>query len=140
VATRSLLDPIAGTGIYPSAMVISPDDRWIATPGADGGVTVYPLSKGEPIRISSVQGDPHPFPAGWTSSGGLWVGLRGATPRLVELELPTGKIIRSVDIDLHETGADLVNARIIPDGSVLAVQYDVWRGRLELMTGIPADR
>jgi len=31
-------------------------------------------------------------------------------------------------------------ARIVPDESVIAVQYSVWRGRLELMTGIPADR
>jgi dipeptidyl aminopeptidase/acylaminoacyl peptidase len=140
VASRRLLEPIAGSDVLDEPMLISPDDRWIAAIGADSVVTVYPLSKGEPIRISSLQREPRPFPAGWTSSGALWVGLPGATPRLVKLELPTGKVIRSVDIDLHEVGGDIEDARIVPDESVIAVQYSVWRGRLELMTGIPADR
>jgi len=141
VASRKLLEPIAGSDIRTSAeLAISQDDRWLAASGADRVLTVYPLSKGEPMRISSLQTDPPPFPAGWTSSGGLWVGLPGATPRLVKLELPTGKIIRSVDIDLHEVGGDMEDARIIPDESLLAVQYSVWRGRLELMTDIPVDR
>jgi hypothetical protein len=140
VASRRLLEPIAGSDVLDEPMLISPDDRWIAAIGADRVVTVYPLSKGEPIRISSLQTEPRPFPAGWTSSGGLWVGLPGATPRLVKLELPTGKIIRSVDIDLHEVGGDMEDARIVPDESVLAVGYSVWRGRLELMTDIPVDR
>ena len=144
VATRRLLEPIAGSDVDAdadfNAVLISPDDRWLAASGPDRVVTVYSLSKGEPIRLSSLQTDPRPFPAGWTSSGALWVGLPGATPRLVKLELPTGKIIRSVDIDLHEVDGDMEGARIVPDESVIAVQYSVWRGRLELMTGIPADR
>jgi dipeptidyl aminopeptidase/acylaminoacyl peptidase len=142
VATRRLLEPIAGSDVDTdlTAVLISPDDRWLAASGPDRVLTVYPVSKGEPIRISGLQTDPPPFPAGWTSSGALWVGLPGSTPRLVKLELPTGKFIRSVDIDLHEVGGDMEDARIIPDESVIAVQYSVWRGRLELMTGIPADR
>jgi len=143
VATRKLLEPIAGSDILTgNGIVISPDDRWIAAAGADRVLTVYPVSKGEPIRISSLQADLSPFPAGWTSTGELWVGLPGATPpRLVRVEFPTGKITRSIDIDLREIGGDeITDARITPDESVLAVEYHVFRGRLELMKGIPADR
>ena len=143
VATRKLLEPIAGSDILTgNGIVISPDDRWIAAAGADRVLTVYPVSKGEPIRISSLQADLSPFPAGWTSTGELWVGLPGATPpRLVRVEFPTGKITRSIDIDLRQIGGDeITDARITPDESLLAIEYEVWRGRLELVRGIPADR
>jgi hypothetical protein len=101
-----------------------------------------PVGGGEPIRIPSAQADRRTFPAGWSSTGELWVGRRGSTsPRLVRIELPTGKITRTVDIDLHQTGSyEVWDARITPDESVLAVQYVFRRGRLELMKGIPADR
>jgi hypothetical protein len=100
-----------------------------------------PVGGGEPIRIPSAQADRRTFPAGWSSTGELWVGRRGSTsPRLVRIELPTGKITRTADIDLHQTGSyEVWDARITYE-SVLAVQYVVRRGRLELMKGIPADR
>ncbi|HZW90201.1 MAG TPA: WD40 repeat domain-containing protein [Myxococcaceae bacterium] len=143
VATRKLLEPIAGSDIIPyPAIAISPDDRWIAAAGADRVLTVYPVNKGEPIRISSLQSDLSPFPAGWTSTGELWVGLPGATPpRVVRVEFPTGKITRSIDIDLREIGGDyMTDSRITPDESLLAIEYEIWQGRLELMKGIPPDR
>jgi hypothetical protein len=143
VASRKLLEPIAGSDIRTSAeLAISQDDRWLAASGADRLLTVYPVSKGEPIRISSVPADLSPSPAGWTSTGELWVALLGATPpRLVRVKVPTGKITRSIDIDLRQLGGEeITDARITPDESVLAVEYQVWRGRLDLMKGIPADR
>jgi hypothetical protein len=146
VATRKLLEPIAGSDIYISAqsaeIAISADGLWIAATGADQVLTVYPVDKGEPIRISSLQAALSPFPAGWTSAGELWVALPGATPpRLVRIEFPTGKVTRSIDIDLRQLGADnITDARITPDESLLAIEYEVWRGRLELVRGIPADR
>jgi Tol biopolymer transport system component len=146
VATRKLLEPIAGSDIHigsqSAAIAISPDGRWIAAVGADQVVTVYPVDKGEPVRISSLQAALSPFPAGWTSGGRLWVALPGATPpRLVRVELPSEKITRSIDIDLRQLGADnMTDARITPDESLLAIEYEVWRGRLELVRGIPADR
>jgi hypothetical protein len=143
VATRKLLEPIPGSDILATAgIAVSPDDRWIATQGADRIVTVYPVGKGEPIRISSLLAGLDPFPAGWTGAGELWVALPGATPpRLVRIELPTGKITRSIDIDLRQLGAqNITDARITPDESLLAIEYEVWRGRLELVRGIPADR
>jgi WD40 repeat protein len=143
VASRKLLEPIPGSDILAyAAIAVSPDDRWIATNGADRGLTVYPVNKSEPIRISSVQADLSPSPAGWTSTGELWVLLTGATPpRLVRVEFPTGKITRSIDLDLPQIGGDEIeDARITPDESLLAVQYIVLRGRLELVRGIPADR
>jgi len=143
VVSRKLLEPIAGSDIHlHTTIAISPDDRWIAANGADGVVTVYPVNKGEPVRISSVQADLSPMPAGWTSTGELWVSLLGASPpRLVRVEFPTGKITRSIDIDLRQLGGDkITDVRITPDESLLAVEYIVWRGRLELMKGIPADR
>jgi hypothetical protein len=143
VATRKLLDPIAGSDIVGGTTIaISPDDRWIATNGADLGVTVYPVDKGDPIRISSVQAALSPSPSGWTKTGELWVVLKHASPpRLIRVELSTGKITRSIDLDLHQLGADAVtDARITQDESLLVVEYLVWRGRLELMKGIPADR
>ena len=143
VATRKLLEPIAASDLLPNAPIaISPDDQWIAAPGPDGVLTVYPVKKGEPVKISSVQADLSPLPAGWTSTGELWVSLPGATsPRLVRVELPSGKITRSMDVDLREIGGDeMAEARITPDESLLAVEYWIWRSRLELMKGIPADR
>ena len=48
---------------------------------------------------------------------------------------------RSVDIDLRQAGSyEVWDAKITPDESVLAVQYVVRPGRLELMKGIPGDR
>jgi hypothetical protein len=142
VATRKVLEPIPGSDIIPWAIAISPDDRWIATAGADHVLTVYPVSKGEPIRISSLQATLSPFPAGWSSTGELWVGLMGATPpRLVRVEFPTGKITRSIDLDPRQIGGNEIDdARITSDESLLAVEYIVFRGRLELVRGIPADR
>jgi Tol biopolymer transport system component len=141
-ATRKVLEPIAGSDVLEFGIAISPDDRWIAARAADGILTVYPVSKGEPIRLSKVQAEFSPFPAGWTRTGELWVSLLTATPpRLIRVELPTGKVTRSIDIDLRQIGGDeFDDARITPDESLLAVQYVVWRGRLELMKGIPADR
>ena len=146
MATGKLLEPIAGSNIQMGSqnagIEISPDGRWIAAAGADQVMTVYPADKGEPIRISSLQAAFSPFPAGWTSAGELWVALPGATPpRLVRVELATGKTARSIDIDLRQLGAqNITDARITPDESLLAIEYEVWRGRLELVRGIPADR
>jgi len=142
VATRKLLEPIPGSDIAQVAIAISPDDRWIAASGIDEGLTVYPVNKGEPIRISSVQADLFPTPAGWTSTGELWVLLSGATPpRLVRVEFPSGKITRTIDLDQRQFGSDAISdARITLDESLLAIEYRVWRGRLDLVKGIPADR
>jgi Tol biopolymer transport system component len=143
VATRKLLEPIAGSYIIGSTPIaIAPDDRWIAARGAHWGVTVYPVNNGDPIRISSLQAALSPQPAGWASTSELWVLLRGATPpRLARVEVPTGKITRSIDVDLRQLDGDqITDARITPDESLLAVEYMVWRGRLDLMKGIPADR
>jgi hypothetical protein len=143
VANRKLLEPIPGSDVVRNtAIAVSPDDRWIAALGADRGLTVFPVSKGEPIRIPTPQGDLSAFPAGWTSTGELWVGLPGATPpRLVRVEFPTGKITRSSDVDLRQIGGDrMTDARITPDESLLAVEYTVSRSRLELMKNIPPDR
>jgi Tol biopolymer transport system component len=144
VANRKLLDPIADGDILDTntTIAISPDDRWIAAMGSDRVLTVHPVNKGEPIRLSSLQAALSPSPAGWTSTGELWVGLRGATPpRLVRVEVPTGKITRSIDVDLRQLGGDeMTGARITPDESLLAVEYTVFRGWLDLMKGIPADR
>jgi hypothetical protein len=146
VASRKLLEPIAGSDIHigsqSAAIAISQDGRWIAAVGADQVVTVHPVDKGERVRLPSLQAALSPFPAGWTSAGELWVALPGATPpRLVRVELPTGKITRSIDIDLRQLGArNITDARITPDESLLAIEYEVWRGRLDLVRGIPADR
>ena len=142
VATRKVLEPIAGSDGLTGPLAISPDDQWIAAPGADSAVTVYPVKKGEPVKISSVQADVSPQPAGWTGTGELWVVLRGATPpRLVRVEFPSGKITRSIDVDLRQLGgSEITDVRITPDESLLAVEYMVYRARLELMKGIPADR
>jgi Tol biopolymer transport system component len=141
VATRKLLEPIPSSDIVTS-IAISPDDRWIAANGSDSVLTVYPVNKGEPIRISSVQPGLSPFPAGWTSAGELWVLLSGsAPPRLVRVEFPAGKITRSIDLDQRQLGAyEISDARITPDESLLAVEYNVRRGRLDLVRGIPTDR
>jgi len=37
-------------------------------------------------------------------------------------------------------GDELEDARITPDESLLVVEYEFWRGRLELVKGIPAER
>jgi len=143
VTAQKLLEPLPGSdGLAYTAILVSPDDRWIAANGADGILTVYPVNKGEPIRISSLQPTRPSFPAGWTSTGELWVGLPGASPpRIVRVELPSGKITRSIDLDQRELGSDeITDARITPDESLLAVEYHVRRGRLELVRGIPADR
>jgi len=142
VASRKLLEPIAGTDIIPTVRIaISLDGRWVAAAGAHRGLTIYPVDKGEPIHVSSAQANLHPFPAGWTSTGELWVGLPAASPpRLVRIEIPTGKVTRSIDIDLRQLGGnELSDARITPDESLLAVEYGFYRGRLELVKGIPAD-
>jgi hypothetical protein len=143
VSTRKLLEPVPGSDVLTDvAIAVSPDDRWIAARGGDGALTVYPVNKGEPIRISSVDADLSPFPAGWTRTGELWVGLRATTPpRLVRVELPAGKITRSIDVGPREIGGDeMSDARITPDESLLAVEYWTRRSRLELMKGIPPDR
>ena len=80
VVSRKLLEPIAGSNVSNAPIAISPDDQWIAAVGADGAVTVYPIQKGEPVRISSVRADLFPNLAGWTTTGELWVFLAGATP------------------------------------------------------------
>jgi WD40 repeat protein len=143
VATRKLLDPIAGSDMLPSTpLAISPDEHWIAAAGADRVLTVYPVNKGEPIRISSLHAELSPYPAGWTSTGELWVSLLGGSPpRLVRVEFPTGKITRSIDLDQRQLGDDITDVRITPDESLIAVEYHVRRrGRLDLVKGIPADR
>jgi hypothetical protein len=142
VATRKLLDPIAGSNIFENAPIsASPDDRWIAATGADKAMTVYPVNKGEPIRIASVEAELSPLAAGWTSTGELWVAVHGTPPRLVRVEVPSGKITRSIDVDLRQLGGnEMIEARITPDESLLAIEYLVWRDRLELVKGIPADR
>jgi WD40 repeat protein len=145
VANRKLLDPIADSDIGYTWIAISPDDHWIAAAGADHVLTVYPVNKGKPVRISSLQATFSPFPAGWSSTGELWVSLLGATPpRLVRVEFPSGKITRSIDLDPRQLGGDeitdITDARITPDESLLAVEYHVRRGRLDLVRGIPPDR
>jgi eukaryotic-like serine/threonine-protein kinase len=143
VASRKVLEPIAGSDVVPTVrLAISPDDRWVAAAGANRGLTIYPVDKGEPIQVSSAQGDLRPLPAGWTSAGELWVGLPGASPpRLVRVALPTGKVTRSIDIDLRQLGGDeMTDAQITPDESLLAVEYGIYRARLDLVKGIPADR
>jgi hypothetical protein len=142
VSTRKLLEPIPGSDIAQTGIAISPDDRWIAAAGTDEVLTVYPVDNGEPIRISSVQADLFPSPAGWTSTGELWVLLSGTTPpRLVRVEFPSGKITRTIDIDQRQFGSDIISdARITLDESLLAIEYRVWRGRLDLVKGIPPDR
>jgi WD40 repeat protein len=143
VATRKLLEPIPNSNLYPNAAIsISPDDQWIAAVGADHAITVYPPKKGEPIQITSVQANLSPVLSGWTSTGELWIFLSGASPpRLVRVEVPSGKVTRSIELDLRQIGADEISdVRITRNESLLAVEYSVWRGRLELMRGIPADR
>ncbi len=142
VATRKVLEPIPGSDVLEGRIAASPDDQWIAAVGADRGLTVYPVKEGEPVQIRSVQPDLRPFPAGWTSTGELWVGLPGATPpRLVRVGFPSGKVTRTLDVDLRDRGAaGWEDARITPDESLLAVQYGVHSARLELMKGIPPDR
>jgi hypothetical protein len=143
VANRKLLDPITDSEFGYTAIAISPDDHWIAAVGADHGVTVIPVNKGEPIHLTSLQAAPSPAPAGWTSTGELWVGLLGANPpRLVRVEVPSGKITRSIDLDLRQLGGgdEITDVRIAEDESVIAVEYQVRRGRLDLVRGIPADR
>jgi Tol biopolymer transport system component len=142
IATRTLLEPIPGSDISQgTSIAVSPDDRWIAATGADRALTVYPVDKGEPIRISSADAELTPWTAGWTNTGELWLVLHGTPPRLVRVELPDGKITRSMDVDLRQLGGDeMIEARITPDESLLAIEYVVWRGRLELVKGIPADR
>src|SRR5262249_33402880 len=134
VATRKLLEPIPGIEIPLSPIAVSPDDRWIAATGSDQALTVYPVNKGEPIRISSVGAELAPWPAGWTSTGELWVVLHSATsPRLVRVELPSGRITRSIDVDLRQLGGDeLLEARITPDESLVATEYLDFRTRLQL--------
>src|SRR5262249_7197995 len=124
VATRKLLEPIPGLEIPLSPIAISPDDHWIAATGADRALTVYPVNKGEPIRISSVEAELNPWPAGWTSTGELWVSLRSATPpRLVRVELPSGRVTRSMEVDLRQLGGDeMIDARITPDESLVAIE------------------
>jgi hypothetical protein len=141
VATRKVLEPIPGSDILPP-IAVSPDGRWIAAHGADHILTIYPVNKGEPIRISSLEAAFFPIPAGWTNTGELWVALQTATPpRFVRIELPSGKITRSIDVDLPQIGrVRMGDARITPDESLIAVEYSIDRGRLELMRGIPADR
>jgi len=144
LASRRVLEPIPGSTLLPDTPIaISPDDRWIAVPGADQVPTVYPVGTGEqPIRITSVPADLRPFPAGWANNNELWLGLRGGIPpRLVKVELPSQKILRSVDIDLHTVpeGHELADARISRDESVIAVEYTAWGGRLEAMHGLPPD-
>jgi len=141
VARRTLLDPIA-SNVLPLPIAISPDDRWIAAAGADGNLTVYPVAGGEPTHISSVEGRHRPTPAGWTSTGELWAVLPLATPpRLVRVQIPSGKITRTIEVDLREFGSDeLSDARITPDESIVVVESVAWRVRLELVRGIPADR
>src|SRR5262249_55058352 len=142
IATRTLLEPIPGSDISQgTSIAVSLDDRWIAATGADRALTVYPVDKGEPIRISSADAELTPWTAGWTNTGELWLLLHGTPPRLVRVELPDGKITRSMDVDLRQLGGDeMIEARITPDESLLAIEYVVWRGRLELVKGIPADR
>ena len=145
VPTRKLLEPIAVSDIFSFGMAIAPDDRWIAAVGPDRVLTVYPVDKGEPIRISSLQPALYPVPAGWTGRGELWVFLSRATPaRLVRVEVFSGKITRSIDLDPRQLGGeemtDITDARITPDESVLVVEYHVRRGRLDVVSGIPADR
>jgi Tol biopolymer transport system component len=143
VATRKVLEPMAASDVHThTSIAISPDDRWIAANAPSGGLTVYPVNKGDPIRISTVQAALSPFPVSWTSTGELWVFLSGAIPpRLVRVELPSGKVTRSIDVDLRQLGGDeITGATITPDESLLAVEYTVFRGWLDLMRGIPADR
>ena len=139
VVSRKLLEPIAGSNVSNAPIAISPDDQWIAAVGADGAVTVYPIQKGEPVRISSVRADLFPNLAGWTTTGELWVFLAGATPpRLVRVEVHSGKITQSIDLDRRQIGADeIVDVRITPDESLLAVEYGVWRGPARADEGHP---
>jgi len=142
VATRKPLEPIAGSDVLvDTPIAVSPDDRWLAATGADRALTVYPVDKGEPIRISSVEAELDPLLAGWTSTGELWVALHGAAPRLVRVEVPSGRITRSIDVDLRQLGGDeILEVRITPDESLVAIEYVVSRARLELVKGISADR
>src|SRR5262249_47462285 len=122
-------------------IAISPDDRWIAATGADRALTLYPVNKGEPVRISSVEAELTPSLAGWTSTGELWIAVQATPPRLIRVELPSGRITRSIDVDLRQLGGDeMLGAGITPDESLVAIEYVAWRTRLELVKGIPADR
>ena len=110
--------------------------------GADQVPTVYSVGGEPPIRITSVPADLKPSPAGWSKNDELWlVEQRAIPPRLVKVELPGQRVVRSINIDLREPVAhELTDARISTDESVVAVQYLSWQGRLEAMHGIPPDR
>jgi hypothetical protein len=144
VTSRRVLEPIPGSEALPDTPVaLSPDDARIAVTGADQVPTVYSVGMGEPpFRITSVPADLKPSPAGWSRNNELWLALlRAVPPRLVKVELPGQRLVRSIDIDLHEpVGHELTDVRISQDESVVAVQYVSWQGRLEAMHGIPPDR
>ena len=143
IASRKVLGPRPGIELLPDTPIaLSPDETRIAVTSPDRGISVHSLSDGRAVRITSIPPEQRPVPAGWASDDELWVGVRGGTPpKLVQVNVGTGQITRSRNIELRHGGHhEVTDARISRDGSVVVVQYFGARARLELMRGIPADR
>lgn len=143
IATRKVLGPHPGIELFPDTPIaLSPDQTRIAVTSPDRGISVHSLADGRAVRITSVPPEQRPVPAGWATDDELWVAMRGATPpKLVQVNVRTGQITRSRNIELRHGGHhEVTDARISRDGSVVVVQYFGARARLELMRGIPADR
>ena len=142
VATRKVLGPAPGIDLLPDTpLAFSPDERRIAVVAPDRTIAVHVLAGGPAVRLT-LPAEQRPIPSGWASDDELWVCLRGASPpRLVEVNVRTGQINRSRNIELRRSGHhEVADARISRDGSALVVQYFGARAQLELMRGIPPDR
>jgi hypothetical protein len=143
LATRKLRGPYPGIELLPDTPIaLSPDETRIAVAAPDRGISVHSLPDGRAARISNIPPEQRPVPAGWATDDELWVCVRGATPpQLVRVNVRTGQVTRSRNIELRHGGHhEVTDARISRDGSVVVVQYFGARARLELMRGIPADR
>jgi eukaryotic-like serine/threonine-protein kinase len=69
---------------------ISPDGKQVAARDPEGGISIYPVSGGDPTRVPNIQ--PREDPVHWTADGkGLLVGTSEIPTNVFEIDLATGQ-------------------------------------------------
>jgi len=114
---------------------ISPDGRQVATIGAGGVLTLFPVAGGPPVRLSE-PGEPW-APAGWDTSGHLFARrLNEAPARVYTLDVPSGARRPFATVAAPDLSALdwIIRLKVAANGSAIGFSYSVRRSRVLMLS------
>jgi hypothetical protein len=122
-------------------LAVSPDDRVVAIPDAEGILTLFPLDSGPRIRLTDLARGSQP--AGWTPDGQLWVhgsreGSPGGLKQLLRYDVSRRQVLEERPVGPSDrTGfVGISGVLVTPDGRHTAIEYQRSLGSLYLIDGL----